>query len=513
MKLSVDTYLHNRWSKLRFDEPYETQFKTEYIKKALFSDQISLAIVTVLIAAFGLIDPLLFPETKNFTSAIRFTIMVPSLVIFYSLTFFDYFKARMQMLVVLVVFILGAGSSIIIANSYQSEPGHLLYFPGLLFVIIGTYTMARLRFWNSVFAGFLITLVYEISALLTFDTKTTDTYVNDLNIFLSNNFYIISAHVLGMWTSWSKEVLHRANFLQKQIIQQESEERALINESLLNKNRLIEEQSAEIHRRTLMLSDQNKLLEEQKKAIENKNLELEDVNASKDKFFSIIAHDLRNPFNTIIANSHPMLNQITASNTPQIEKRIGAIHESAQGAYKLLENLLEWARSKTGRIEFQPTTILIDTLFDISYNLAENMARTKNIELHFDKNGVESIYGDMNMIRTILRNLLSNAIKFTSQGGEVTVRAAAHNGGIIISVKDNGIGISPENLSRLFRINSRVSEKGTENETGTGLGLLLCKEFVDKHCGKIWGESENGKGSEFFFSLPFPQTEADKPEA
>jgi two-component system sensor histidine kinase/response regulator len=178
------------------------------------------------------------------------------------------------------------------------------------------------------------------------------------------------------------------------------------------------------------------------------------------------------------------------------------INNSAAQTLRLLENLLEWANSQRGKISFNPIPIKLKELFNEEFSVLNGVAKGKNIELKSSLFDNLMIIADKNMIKTILRNLISNAIKFTHKNGKVEVKAIAINNQVKISVSDSGIGMTKETIAKLFRIDANQSTPGTENEKGTGLGLVLCKEFIEKHGGKIWVESESGKGSTFKFSIP-----------
>jgi len=247
------------------------------------------------------------------------------------------------------------------------------------------------------------------------------------------------------------------------------------------------------------LKNQKLLLE---KLVTIKTSELNESNASKDKFFSIIAHDLKNPFNAIIGLSGLMDEEIKSGDHAETEKYAELINTSAVQTLKLLENLLEWANSQRGKIAFSPAQINLRELIDEEFSLLKDMSSSKNIELRRDITENFTIFADKNMFKTILRNLISNAIKFTHKNGKVEVKAMIIKNGVELAVSDSGIGMTNETISKLFRIDANLSTRGTENEKGTGLGLILCKEFVEKHGGKIWVESEDGKGSIFRFILP-----------
>ena len=244
----------------------------------------------------------------------------------------------------------------------------------------------------------------------------------------------------------------------------------------------------------------------EKKLIELKLLEnealLRELNKTKDKFFSIIAHDLRTPFNAIIGLSDLLLMQIQLKDYEGIEEYAGIIQNSSQQAMDLLMNLLEWSRSQSGKLVIKPVEVDLSQLVIGIINLLNNSAIQKCITI-IKKIPVSSIViADKEMIATVIRNLISNAIKFTKQEGIITISIEQKQEELIVAVEDNGIGIRKENIDKLFRIDESTSTVGTQNEKGTGLGLMLCKEFIAKHGGKIWVESELGKGSVFSFSIP-----------
>jgi signal transduction histidine kinase len=247
------------------------------------------------------------------------------------------------------------------------------------------------------------------------------------------------------------------------------------------------------------LKKQKTLLE---KSVAIKTAELKDLNASKDKFFSIIAHDLKNPFSTIIGFSEMLNEEIDEDQPPKIREFASLINVSAVQTLKLLENLLEWANSQNGKIPFNPQQLLVNELIEEEFVILKEMANEKKIELKCSIPSHLIVLADKNMLKTVLRNLISNAIKFTYRNGEVEVKASVNNDMVEIAVRDNGIGMSEVTKAELFKIDNNASTPGTENEKGTGLGLFLCKEFVEKHGGKIWAESEPGKGSVFLFKLP-----------
>ncbi|MGM0497418.1 MAG: ATP-binding protein, partial [Bacteroidota bacterium] len=243
-------------------------------------------------------------------------------------------------------------------------------------------------------------------------------------------------------------------------------------------------------------------LKQEKEEIERKRKELEELNATKDKFFSIIAHDLKNPFNTVIGLSELLLYRYDSYDEEKIKEFIGQINKFSSNAYNLLDNLLQWARSQTGRIKVNKSQINICKLVDENFFLLQDKADEKNIQLLNEVDGSLICWADKNMINTVIRNLISNALKFTQEKGRIKIVSENKDDNQVkISVIDNGIGIDKEEIPKLFKITTHFSKEGTNSETGTGLGLILCHEFIEKNDGQIWVESEKDKGSSFNFTL------------
>lgn len=229
---------------------------------------------------------------------------------------------------------------------------------------------------------------------------------------------------------------------------------------------------------------------------------LEQLNAGKDKFFSIIAHDLKSPFYSILGFSELLLEQVHERNLEGIESYAEGIQLSAKRTFELLNNLLDWSCSQTGRIKYAPLNLdVVELIYELR-RLMENSARQKGIILHCDLPSKLTVFADKNMLSTVLRNLISNGIKFTHPGGGVKISACRTSEGVKISVTDNGIGIPEKALNELFKIENSFSTPGTYKEQGTGLGLLICREFIEKQGGRIEAESEEGKGSTFWFLIP-----------
>lgn len=275
---------------------------------------------------------------------------------------------------------------------------------------------------------------------------------------------------------------------------------------------LEKQKTEELYQETLAINDDLKQKAEEvtahKEEIEEKSTILEENNATKDKFLGIIAHDLINPFNVLMGFSQLLVESFDEGDDIDEQKSYARnIHQNINKTYRLLENLLLWARSQKDALEFnlvdENLYILTEEVIDVLKPAADK--KSINIINHVNKR--TTVSADRNMLLTILRNLISNAIKFTPRDGKVTLVANTEMLSdqyriVKILVKDSGRGMSPEMKARLFNISKSISTKGTENEEGTGLGLILCKEFVDKHNGTISIESEPGKGSTFIVELP-----------
>ena len=236
--------------------------------------------------------------------------------------------------------------------------------------------------------------------------------------------------------------------------------------------------------------------------LKNSEASLRELNATKDKFFSIIAHDLRTPFNGIIGFSEILSQQVKDKDYEGIQEYAEIINSSSRHAMNLLSNLMEWSLSQTGGLVYNPIQIDVVQLIKSTLELLKTSSEHKLISVTLNTPSKLVIHADKAMIEVILRNLISNAIKFTPQSGTISITAEEKENTHLISIIDSGIGINNSSLEKLFKIDSTYSTPGTNNEVGTGLGLILCKDFIDYHKGKIWAESELGVGSSFYFSIP-----------
>jgi two-component system, sensor histidine kinase and response regulator len=232
------------------------------------------------------------------------------------------------------------------------------------------------------------------------------------------------------------------------------------------------------------------------------NTKLTKINKEKDRFFSIIAHDLRSPLSGFEGLSRLLVQQIRANNLDMIEKYASAMQQSSKITMELLMNLMTWSRSQTGTLDYQPEELSLQGIVNESVALLQHAADEKNITLETPIIHDANFVADKEMMGVILRNIVSNAIKFTKPGGSVMIKAEKNDSEVTISVTDDGIGMTGEMLNSLFRIDTKVRRTGTNKEPSTGLGLLLCKEFVDMHGGKMSVESEEGKGTKITVIIP-----------
>ncbi|MDA3859992.1 MAG: PAS domain-containing sensor histidine kinase [Melioribacteraceae bacterium] len=237
---------------------------------------------------------------------------------------------------------------------------------------------------------------------------------------------------------------------------------------------------------------------ERLKVSENK---FKNLNDEKDKFFSIIAHDLKSPFNALLNLSEFLVEDLSELSLDEIKSFSKEINKAAHSVYNLLLNLLQWAQIRTGRMKRTQEKVALSSLLNNTTILLENVAAKKSIKIINEVDSTTFFYGDRTMIGSVLQNLISNAIKFTKRNGKVIVSSKIEGDKIIVRVSDTGIGISEENIPKLFRLDNHLTTVGTANESGTGLGLILCKELVEKNNGEIWVESEELIGSTFSFSL------------
>lgn len=498
-----------------------TQMKTQFLFRTgiAFSIFTFLAIILTLIFQYlsnDIVDPILITiELFWFILAIFSTyqiakerlnlsinaLMIPSFLIIWSLIFYEYNKGIVGLDTIALTFPI-LSISPILANDKKSS---------ILF-----YTLANITLLLAFSIYLYINQVINLAIILEYLFDNIITYI--IIATISYNIY----NIYNQAITRSEDSLKKAKYAEENLQQ--------LNESLEDK---VIQRTQELNEAIEVIEDANIELQDALDKIEESNLELNNLNEqiaqeaqmllslnnklsesehklklanqTKDKFFSIIAHDLRNPFVPIINSSDLLLNYHEKINADEQQKLIKMINSSSKNVYALLENLLHWARTQNGSIEFYPENENIYDLFHKIIKIIYPQAEQKGIEFVCNLNNNIIVCYDVNMINTVIRNLLTNAIKFTPKGGKIEIGSLKSNelsGHTIFYVKDTGIGMDDATIENLFKLDQKTSRSGTFGETGTGLGLILCKEFIEKHNGNIWVESELGKGSTFYFSLP-----------
>jgi PAS domain S-box-containing protein len=290
--------------------------------------------------------------------------------------------------------------------------------------------------------------------------------------------------------------------------------------SELNKAlQLIENSNIELRQLNDNIATEARSLQYLNEKLVDSEHQLKIANQTKDKFFSIIAHDIRNPLTALQLSAEFLDTFFDRLSLEQCKSNIKGLYDSSLNLSDLINNLLTWAKTQTDNIEFHSTKVNINNAIDEVINTLQNNIEQKNLKVNIKYTSFSELYADANMLNSIIGNLLSNAIKFTVRGGEIEIGVEKFNRENInanwlvnfsslfeythIYIKDSGIGMGKEKLEKLFKLGEKVTQKGTEGESSTGLGLLLCKEFVEKHSGRIWVESELDKGSIFHFILPY----------
>jgi len=236
--------------------------------------------------------------------------------------------------------------------------------------------------------------------------------------------------------------------------------------------------------------------------IKKKNIELKELNESKDKFFSIIAHDLRSPFQGLLGMSNFMIEEFESLSKEEFREMALSLNEALHSQYKFLDDLLSWSRIQSGRMVFEPEELNVKSEVEKVIKLFDTNINNKKIEIITNINSNLYVIADNDMLLLLLRNLISNAIKFSNTNGIIEITAFREDEMIFFVISDNGVGIAEENIAKLFRIDVQFSTYGTAKESGNGLGLVLCKEIAEKHNGSIWVERCINQGTQFYFSLP-----------
>ena len=295
----------------------------------------------------------------------------------------------------------------------------------------------------------------------------------------------------------------------KKIITQQNEQLEIqkheieIQQSQLeNTNQKFRDRTIELFGKMTDLKKAKKTISLQNEELEQQRKKLHELNASKDKFFSIIAHDLRNPIAGFLNLTEILSENFSSFSESESQEFINIMNQASKQLYNLLENLLQWSRSQTGSVPFEPKYIALKKIVDNTIDLLMMNIENKKIKIYIKIEEQCTVFADENMISTVIRNLVSNAIKFSNPEGSITIRTETKEKEVEVSIIDTGVGMKQEDKDKLFRIDLHHTTPGTSDEKGSGLGLILCKEFVEKNGGTIRVESDLNKGSAFKFTLP-----------
>lgn len=447
-----------------------------YIKKGA----VIIYAATTIMGCIGLIMDIISIHELSKYIVINNLITIGIIIISVLLYLFSLIKMPVSFTVIIYIIILNIIFDFV-TKPYGNQ--QVIFFLRNSFFIIYLITIASLIINKR--HGIIISIIYLVSFIL-MTLISGDKFLKD----------IILAQ-LSILLAYAAAIYYFVDAFEKSMQGQ-----AVNNKIILDQNELLNESNSILEERQQKIEELAEELEVQKEELTKINKELNESVATKDKFFSIIAHDLRNPINTLMGFSELLYkNRATYADTKK-STMTKAIYDSSQSVYNLLENLLVWARMQTSGIKANAEKINLHNLIHETTLLLENMCQNKNIELKTSIDITQEIYADKYMLSSVVNNLLSNAIKFTPAGGIIKISSELSGNEMIqVCVSDSGLGITKDNISRLFRIDKSISSSGTNNEKGTGLGLLLCKEFIERNGGKIWVESEPGEGSKFFFTV------------
>ena len=349
---------------------------------------------------------------------------------------------------------------------------------------------------------FLLSRYYEKSKNYARSLEYFQAYSNLKDSLLSeiNNSQIANLQVKYETTQKEKEneLLKQKNIIQSlELNQQESFIKLLVTIILLAVVIIFA-----FYYKYKFVKNTKRLLEEKNSEIEKQKHTLEELNNTKDKLFSIIAHDLKNPFQSILGNTSLLIEEYKALSETERMSIISQIDTVTKSSYVLLENLLHWSLSETGQFAYSPTNINLRREVDETLSLLSAVIEKKNLKVDLLIDHSLEVFTDSNFLRIILRNLVTNAVKYSYTNGKIKVESRIDDNNVIVMVEDHGIGMTEEETKKLFTIQSRKSVRGTSNERGTGLGLIVSNECVQKYGGQIRAESILGEGSRFYFTIP-----------
>jgi len=534
--------------KFRFDESSERVFLDDYIRNSLVVIRAGYFLGILLFAAFGILDIWMVPETLTIAWFIRFAVVIPILLLTILISFTDFFRRYNQIILITSSAIAGLGIVVMIAFAKPTELGYNFYYSGLILVIFMIYTFIRLRFWNSIISALIITLGYELIAVFIQHLTSAGMKSENMMVFINNNFFFISANIIGMWASYYIEKLQRSNFLQKRIILEENIRVQSFSVTLMHKNDEISTQAAEIQAQSKRLSEQNNLLEEQSQSIRNKNEELlvlnEEIIAKSDEleranikleekvqerteelqqsnneliiardkalasdrlktaFMQNISHEVRTPLNGILGFSS--LISDPAIDRKDKQKFLQLLKNSSDRLVNTITDYMDISLIVSGNMEVSPMSMLVNeelsNIVSEYQKLCLQKALTFNCTINKDYEGF-SFQTDPELFRKIITHLLDNALKFTT-AGSVTLSYMITDRDLEVNVRDTGVGISEEAQKRIFESFMQENVADTRGHEGSGLGLSVVNGLLKLIGGDIRLESVKGEGSSFTVTIP-----------
>jgi len=499
--------------KFRFDEPTERFFLDDYIRNSLVVIRAGYFLGILLFAVFGILDIWMVPETLNIAWFIRFAVIIPILLLTILVSFNDFFRRYNQIVLITSSAIVGLGIVVMIACAKPTELGYSFYYSGLMLVIFMIYTFIRLRFWNSIIAAMIITTGYEFIAVFIQRLAAGGMESENMMVFLNNNFFFISANIIGMWASYYIEKLQRSNFLQNRIIIDENARIQSISDMLMHKNEEILAQSAEIEVQTMALERANTELEEK---VQERTEELQKSNnelvIARDKalasdrlktaFMQNISHELRTPLNGVLGFSSLIANPEFDVESKQTY--LALLKTSSDRLVNTITDYMDISLIASGNMEVSQRTMLVNeelsALVRKYHEMSLQKALSFNCIINKDHDGF-SFQTDPELFRKIIAHLLDNAVKFTSEGS-VTLNYYITENNLEVHVTDTGMGISEEAQERIFESFMQEEVSDIRGHEGSGLGLSVVKGLLKLIGGAIRLESVKGEGSSFTVTIP-----------
>lgn len=455
---------------LSFRDEREAGFLDKYFYDSLVQFRVSFVLVTILYGAFDLLDALMVPEFKDIYYIIRFGVVIPFLLLVLLLSFFGFFKRVWQLLLFASFVIAGSGISLMLVLA----PENFAYYGGMMLIFSAGYFFIKLRFFMATLAGWLTLVIYNVGAIFFSDAPTF--------IIINNNFFYVSANIIGMFAAYNIEYFARRDFfLNNQLDQRKAE----VEEANFNLEQKVEE-------RTRELKDAKERAEQSDKL--------------KSAFLANMSHEIRTPMNGILGFSQLLLD---TENQEELKEFVEVINKNGNHLLSLINDIIDISKIEAGMLTLTKSEFSLNKLMDEVFELFSRDEKVLDglLELRVSysmEDDQDIIFSDRTRLKQVLINLVSNACKFTD-AGHIELGYALHENDFIFYVKDTGIGLDYDQQQYVFERFMQATVNHQPKHEGTGLGLAISKAFVKLFEGDIWAESEPGKGSVFCFTLPFNQ--------